>query len=98
MDVDGDNVFYYVVWGDTYWEGWWEGWIGPYSSDEKVILENSWVEDGNYTVRVKAKDIYGDESDWAKLDVSMPKKSTFNNFIINYFNEFPLLFKLLNIK
>lgn len=70
-DPEGDDVFYYLVWGDTYWEGWWDGWIGPYASGEKVSLENKWEEEGNYTLRVKAKDIYGAKSDWARLDINM---------------------------
>jgi len=70
-DPEGDDIYYYLVWGDTYWEGWWDGWIGPYPSGEKVTLENSWEEEGNYTVRVKAKDIYGAKSEWARLDISM---------------------------
>lgn len=85
-DPEGDDVYYYLVWGDTYWEGWWEGWIGPYSSGEKVTLENSWEEEGNYTVRVKAKDIYGGKSDWARLDISMHKNQrTIDNPLLYYF-------------
>ena len=29
-DPDGDDVYYYLNWGDTYWDGGAVGWIGPY--------------------------------------------------------------------
>ena len=104
-DPDGDNVYYYLVWGDTYWEGWWEGWIGPYASGEKVTLENTWDEQGKYIVRVKAKDLYGAKSNWAILEVSMPKNKAFNfnldllNWLFEHFpNAFPILRYILRLK
>lgn len=71
-DSDGDDVYYYLNWGDTYWDGGAVGWIGPYQSGEKVTLEKNWSEKGNYTVRVKAADRYDAKSDWATLKVTMP--------------------------
>jgi hypothetical protein len=103
IDPDGDDVHYYLVWGDTYWEGWWEGWIGPYDSGEEVTLTNTWYEDGKYTVRVKAKDIYGAKSDWTSLEVSMPKNKAFVfnypffNWLLERFpNTFPILRYMLD--
>ena len=96
-DPDGDNVYYYLVWGDTYWEGWWEGWIGPYASGEEVTLENTWDEDGKYTVRVKAKDEYGAKSDWATLKVSIPKNKSLdiNLFFLRFLEQHPHMFPIL---
>jgi hypothetical protein len=71
-DPDGDDVYYYLNWGDTYWDGGAVGWIGPFQSGEKVTLEKNWTEKGNYTVRVKASDRYEEKSDWATLKVTMP--------------------------
>ena len=71
-DSDGDELQYYLNWGDDYWFGGAAGWIGPYTSGEKVILEKTWKEKGNYTVRVKAMDRYGAKSEWATLEVTMP--------------------------
>ena len=71
-DPDGDDVKYYLNWGDDYWFGGAAGWIGPFESDEDVIFEKTWNEKGNYTVRVKAQDKYGAKSEWATLSVAMP--------------------------
>jgi hypothetical protein len=71
-DPDGDDVQYYMNWGDDYWFGGAAGWIGPYESGETITLEKTWKEKGNYTVRVKAMDRYGAKSEWAVLEVTMP--------------------------
>jgi hypothetical protein len=65
LDPDGDDVYYYLNWGDDYWFGGAVGWIGPYTSGEMVTLQKTWEEAGNYSVRVKAKDCYDAKSDWA---------------------------------
>ena len=76
-DPDGDDVYYYLNWGDTYWEGWWEPWIGPYKSGEKVKIKNTWDENGNYIVRVKAKDKYDFKSDWGEIPVQISKSNNY---------------------
>ncbi|KYK27023.1 hypothetical protein AYK20_03215 [Thermoplasmatales archaeon SG8-52-1] len=59
-DPEGDDVFYYIDWGD----GDENNWIGPYSSGEEVDIIHVWEEAGEYTIKAKAKDIYGYESSW----------------------------------
>jgi hypothetical protein len=68
-DPQGDNVYYYVEWGD----GISTGWLGPYGSGTQIRLTHTWIISGNYQIRAKAKDVDGHESDWATLEVSMPK-------------------------
>ncbi len=67
-DPDGDNVSYYVDWGDNTSSGW----LGPYGSGEMVTLSHTWSQKGTYTIRAKTKDIYDEESDWTTLPVTMP--------------------------
>lgn len=67
-DPDSDDVCYYVDWGD----GTNSGWIGPYGSGNVVTVNHAWSEKGTYTIRVRARDIFGAESDWATLPVTMP--------------------------
>ncbi len=74
-DPDGDNLYYFFNWGDTYWDGGAVGWIGPYQSGQEITLEKTWAEKGNYTIRVKASDQYHAKSDWGTLTVSMPVQS-----------------------
>jgi len=68
-DSDGDAIYYYIEWGD----GSSEKWIGPYASGEEVVVNHSWDSKGIYTIKAKAKDINGAESEWGTLQVSMPK-------------------------
>ena len=65
-DPDGDNVFYWVDWGDNYNTSW----IGPYSSDEEVIVNYTWYGIGEYEIRAKAKDVF-DVSEWSTFLVTM---------------------------
>lgn len=69
IDLDGDDVYYYVDWGD----GDNSGWKGPYNSGEEASATHSWSSQGTYTIKVKAKDTLDDESDWGTLEVTMPK-------------------------
>jgi len=67
-DPEGDDIYYYIDWGDdTY-----EEWIGPYISGEEVIVAHTWSEQGAYEIRAKAKDVFGAESGWGYLEVTMP--------------------------
>lgn len=60
-DPNDDEVFYFIDWGD----GTNSGWIGPYLSDEEVIVSNTWFEHGIYDIKAKAKDTYGAGSEWS---------------------------------
>ena len=76
-DPNEDEVFYYLDWGDDQSEEW----IGPYESGEIVTVKHSWNEKNTYTIRVKAKDIFGDESDWTTFVIGMPKYKVTHLFI-----------------
>jgi len=95
-DPEGNNVYYYIEWGD----GELEEWIGPYESGDLLLVSHTWNEKDSYIIQVKAKDIDGDESDWATLEISMPKNKPYNLFILWFeklLNNFPLLERLLDI-
>lgn len=68
-DPDGQNLYYYIEWGDYSIEEW----IGPYSSGEEVIVSHIWEEEGEYTIEAKVRDIYGVESNMETLDVTLSK-------------------------
>ncbi|VVB62229.1 Thiosulfate sulfurtransferase GlpE [uncultured archaeon] len=91
-DPDSDDVFYYVNWTDNTTNQL----IGPYHSGDVATLSHNWSEKGTYTVKVKARDIYGAESDYATLEITMPY--TFNpmwQFLESLFGRFPAVFPLL---
>lgn len=99
-DPDGDQVCYLFDWGD----GNNSGWIGPFDGGETSSSLHTWGEKGEYVIKAKAKDISGAESDWATLEISMPKSRVFDSqmifyrFIENYPHLFPLLRQLFGLQ
>ncbi|HDS58870.1 MAG TPA: hypothetical protein ENN54_01050 [Thermoplasmatales archaeon] len=71
-DPEEDMVYYLIDWGT----GSTGHWSGPYPSGEAITRQHAWEEDGNYTIRVKARDSEGAESNWSTLRVSMPLTSS----------------------
>ena len=99
-DPDGDNIKYCIDWGDNTGEVC----IGPYTSGVEASAKHTWSEKGSYTIKAKARDVYGAESDWATLTVSMPKSKTkvtntpflqFLQSLLEKHNVFPILQKIL---
>jgi hypothetical protein len=74
-DSEGDQVYYWFDWGD----GTNYGWIGPYDSGTTVNGSHVWSSQGTYIIKVKAKDIHDEESDWGTLEVTMPKNQITNS-------------------
>ena len=94
-EPDGDQVIYCIDWGD----GSEEICIGPYTANEEVTITHSWSEEGTYTLKTKARDDYGAESDWATLEITMPRykpqvRSVFLDFIESMIS---LSYKLIHI-
>jgi PKD repeat protein len=79
-------------------------WYGPWPSNEKTssIFPSSESGAGAYTVRMKAKDPYGAESDWATLKVIVMKSKAesladVSLFFRMIFNQHPLFEKILGL-
>jgi hypothetical protein len=98
-DPDGDKVEYWFDWDD----GQTSGWLGLYNSGDVCEKSHIWDVEGSYSLKVKARDIYGAESDWSDpLSVSMPKNKPFTdrpflNFLKNILERFPLFARLLRL-
>jgi len=84
-DIDQDDVYYYVNWSDNTSNQL----VGLYHSGEEVTLSHIWSEKGTYTVKVKARDIYGAESDYATLEIKMPKtgNTVFHQILLRIFEK-----------
>jgi hypothetical protein len=67
-DADGDMVYYYIDWGDDQVTEW----VGPYNSGATATVTHVWSQEGSYTIKAKAKDVYDVESDWGELTITMP--------------------------
>ncbi|MCX6666362.1 MAG: DUF2341 domain-containing protein [Euryarchaeota archaeon] len=61
-DPEGDQIFYLFDWGDNSSSEW----LGPYNSGEIICFNHSWMSQGYYQVKVKAKDIYDYVSEWSE--------------------------------
>jgi hypothetical protein len=62
---NGDNLYCIWDWGD----GTISDWLGPYSSGEMVYASHPWSQKGTYGIRVKLKDVYGQESGWSNPQI-----------------------------
>lgn len=101
-DPNGDQVYYKWDWGD----GNISDWFGPFASGTAISAQKSWATKGTYSIKVKAKDIFGNESDWSDpLSVAMPKNSAYQprfalleileHILERFPNAFPLLRHLM---
>jgi outer membrane protein assembly factor BamB len=89
-DPDNNPVSYYVDWGD----GTNSGWKYDYTSYD-TLFYHTYTKIGLYTIRAKAGDDFGGESDWATLTVSMPKNKIINTPFIDFLENHPNLFPML---
>ena len=80
-DPDGNELYYFVDWGDGL-----DNLIGPFPSGTEEKLSHSWVS-GNYTIKAKAIDIYGAESEWTTLEISIPRSRFSANLLIKILFE-----------
>lgn len=60
-DPDGDEVSYFVDWGDNTTSGW----IGPGQSGVVLKLNHIWSVKGTFIIKAKTKDIHGAQSSWS---------------------------------
>jgi hypothetical protein len=93
LDPDGDEVSYFIDWGDSSTSGW-TFYIpsGPPGYSES----HSWSSEGNYTIKAKIKDIFGIESDWSELTVTMPRAKSLSNLpLLRFLERYPILNFLL---
>lgn len=97
-DVDGDEIYYLFDWGD----GTFSGWVGPEDSGDAASATHTWSAEGDYAIKVKAKDEHGVQSEWSpELPISMPRSRTtpnslFMQLLERFSNIFPILKTLLN--
>jgi hypothetical protein len=93
-DIDGDQIYYSFDWGN----GEYSDWIGPYESGATAEATYTWSEQGDYNVRVTAKDVNGKQSDWSQpLGVTLPKQRSLDQIIDILLARYPRLHWLLQI-
>jgi len=92
IDPDNNNVYYYIDWGDNTNSSW----LGPYDSGKEINVSHTWLKQGNFEIRIKAKNTLGAVSDWRTLTITIPKDKATNNqmLLLRLLERFPLLEKL----
>jgi hypothetical protein len=93
-DPEDQDISFFVDWDDntsTYWAGY-------ITSGAEVTLAHTWSELRTYTIKAKAKDIYGAESQWATFEVKIERKSREVQQMLFYrfLEQFPIIQKILD--
>ena len=70
IDIDEDELSYSIDWGDGI-----EEMIGVFPSGTKAYATHNWSNEGTFTIKAKAEDSHGDQSDWGTLDINIPRSS-----------------------
>ena len=90
-DPQGDDVYYYVSWGD----GTIDEWMGPYNSSEEVSINHTWSKKGKYEIRARAKDTVGLRGAIGSFSVTMPKSKSQGLWFLRWLERFPNVFPIL---
>ena len=97
VDPNGDDVKFEIDWGD----GDITGWTITHESDELASYRHKWSDSGNFTIKARAKDIYGAVGEWATYEVTLTPRNKayintpFLNFLQNFLQQYPNLFPIL---
>lgn len=94
VDLEDDDVYYFIDWGD----GCGEEWNGPHPSGVDFVISHSFPFWKTFTIKAKAKDTYGAESNYAKFEITIPRTRTkFYSLVYWFLERFPMLEKLLGL-
>jgi C1A family cysteine protease len=97
-DNDGNDLWYSVDWGD----GTVIDWSGPYEQEDELAIDHSWNMIGKYSITVKVKDVFDNESEAESLSiyVKMPESrpaASICSLLLKLLAYFPILNSLINI-
>jgi len=94
VDPEGDNVTYYISWGDSCGG---HEWHGPYPSGEEKIVAHRFSSKSTFIINLMAVDEHGAESNWTYLEVTIPKnkQTIVNRQFLHWLERFPLLNKII---
>ena len=92
-DLQGDNVCFYIDWGDETFE-----WTDLDSAGKEIIVKHSWESKKIYEIKVKSIDQFCAKSEWGKLEINIPRRKTANdNLLLSIFYRFTYSFPILKI-
>ncbi|MCX6667349.1 MAG: hypothetical protein NTV74_03780 [Euryarchaeota archaeon] len=90
-DPDGDDISYFVDWGD----GTNSSWTSPSASGTPIKIKHKWTTKAAFTIKCKAKDTNDAESGWGILGVSTPRVVMKPMIIQKILERFPHAFPIL---
>jgi hypothetical protein len=90
-DPDGNDLYYYIDWGD----GQAEEWIGPYASGVDAEIKHKWANLGTITIKAKSKDVFDEEGDWGTFEVTIPRNKLVYNAVPRFLQQLPNAFPIL---
>jgi len=91
-DPDGDDITYYVDWGD---ECGGAEWHGPYPSGQEIVLPHTYYNENVLIVQTLAVDDEGAESDFTYFEVTITKKTAVYRPFFNFLENHPIMFLLI---
>jgi hypothetical protein len=97
FDPEEDSMYIRIDWENGPGK-----WDGPFHSGSVVSYNYTWKKKGTYKIRAQTQDIYGLDSEWGELEVTMPRDRHVQNFPFLRFIErliyfFPILRNLMRI-
>lgn len=96
-DPEGHPISYYVDWDD----GTTTPWSKYMPSGQSYHQQHAWISEDTFTIKAKAKDICGLESDWRLFRINIPrnreKNISFLKFLEQFPNALPILQKILKL-
>ena len=95
IDPNGHNLFYWIDWGDDSPA---VEWAGEFLSGEHAVFSHTYLEQGEFQISAKAKDIYDMEGDWAYLTVTMPRtRVLYHPLPLKILEQFPIIKFILGL-
>lgn len=94
-DPDGDQIYYWIEWGD----GTNSGWNGPHASGFALTLSHTYTSKGKFQITVKAKDTHNAESDPSdplEVEIKGKGKPKMLNIIESFLKNFSILEHILS--
>jgi len=92
IDPDGDDVCYFIEWGD----GTVQEWTDLYPSGEVVTVSHTFTKMGTYKIQAKARDVHGVEGPWSTMPVRIPRsRQTINMLFLRFLQNHPHMFLML---
>ncbi|KYK19975.1 hypothetical protein AYK24_04500 [Thermoplasmatales archaeon SG8-52-4] len=90
IDQNNDDIRYIITWGD-------ENSITTdyYSSETEITLSHSWGKTGKYKITAKAEDSNGLIGPERKLDITISKNKGINTQFLNFLENYPIIYQLL---